>query len=125
MTGKRLNLSILQAVGAVGAMLGCAIGAASAAQAQGPDDFLNDINNVGLGDRNDTHNFDLVGLGNVICWRLYGGEAPGAIADMVVSGSGSDGHSKLTNAQATAVVSFAVTDLCPDAAPKPTPQSEH
>jgi hypothetical protein len=119
----RLN-HFVRGVSALGAVLGCAVGVASVARAQGPDDFLNHINSIGLGDRNDSHNFDLVGLGHVICWRLYSGETPGPIADMVVSGSGSDGHPTLTHDQATAVVEFAVTDLCPDAAPRPTPPSQ-
>src|SRR5271156_3074326 len=71
----------------VGALLGGGVAAAIPAQAQGPGDFLNDLNTIGIGNRDDKHNFDLVGFGNVICWRLYDGEAPGQIAEMVFTNS--------------------------------------
>ncbi len=83
-----------------------------------PDDFLNDVNSIGIGSRDDSHNFDLVGLGNVICWRLYTGEATGQIAAALVTGSGSDGRAEVSHDQVDAAVGFAITDLCPDAAPK-------
>jgi hypothetical protein len=102
----------------VGALLGGGVAAAIPAQAQGPDDFLNDLNNIGIGNRDDKHNFDLVGFGNVICWRLYNGEAPGQIAEMVFTNSRTGVQAELTHDQADATVRFAVTDLCPDAAPK-------
>lgn len=98
-------------------MLGC--GAAPApAHAQGPDDFLNDINNIGIGNHDDRRNSDLVGLGHVICWRLIGGESRGQIAEMLFASGPSAGQSALTHAQSDAAVGFAIADLCPDAAPK-------
>jgi hypothetical protein len=115
---RRTHLTFSRCALAVGAILGGGVAAAIPAQAQGPDDFLNDVNNIGLGNRNDSHNSDLVGLGHVICWRLYDGEAPGQIADLVFSSSRSEGRAALGRDQATAVVGFAVSDLCPDAAPK-------
>jgi hypothetical protein len=112
------NISFLRAVLAVGALLGSGVGAAIPAQAQGADDFLNDINGIGIGSHDDPHNFDLVGLGNVICWRLYSGEAGTHISDNLVTSSRSDSRPPLTPTQATAEVGFAIADLCPDAAPK-------
>jgi hypothetical protein len=76
--------------------------AAIPAQAQGPDDFLDHLNSIGIGNRDDKHNFDRVGLGNVICWRLYGGEAPGQITDMVITNSRFGGGRELTRQQAEA-----------------------
>jgi Protein of unknown function (DUF732) len=102
----------------VGALLGGGVAAAIPAQAQGPDDFLNDLNTVGIGNRDDKHNFDLVGFGNVICWRLYDGEAPGQIAEMVFTNSRTGRQAELTHDQADAAVRFAIADLCPDAAPR-------
>lgn len=102
---------------AVGALLGAGVAGATPAHAQGADDFLTDINSIGIGSRDDPHNFDLVGFGNAICWRLYSGEAPGRIADELVTGSRSNGSSALSHDQATAAVRFAAADLCPDAAP--------
>jgi hypothetical protein len=55
---------------------------------------------------------------NVICWRLYGGQAPGQIAEMVFTNSRSGKQADLTQNQAEAAVRFAAADLCPDAAPK-------
>jgi hypothetical protein len=57
------------------------------------------------------------GFGNVICWRLYGGEAPGQITEMVITNSRTGGGRELTRQQAEAAVGFAISDLCPDAAP--------
>jgi hypothetical protein len=90
---------------------------ASPAQAQGPDDFLRDLNGIGIGNPSDSHNFDLVGFGNAICWRLYSGEAPAQIIERLVTDSRSDGHAGLTPQLAQATLGFAVSDLCPDAAP--------
>jgi hypothetical protein len=118
MASRRQGISCLRAVLVVGALLGGGIAAATPARAQGADDFLNDINNIGVGSHDDPHNFDLVGLGNAICWRLYTGEAPSHVADNLVSSSRSDSRAPLTADQATAEVGFAVADLCPDAAPK-------
>jgi Protein of unknown function (DUF732) len=56
-------------------------------------------------------------FGHVICWRLYGGEAPGQITEMVITNSRSGGGRELTRQQAEAAVGFAISDLCPDAAP--------
>ena len=103
---------------AVGALICGGVAAAIPAQAQGADDFLNDINGIGIGSHDDPHNFDLVGLGNAICWRLYTGDTPGHVADDLVTKSRSDSRAPLTPGQATAGVGFALTDLCPDAAPK-------
>ena len=83
----------------------------------GPDDFLDHLNNIGIGNRDDKHNSDLVGFGNVICWRLYGGEAPGQITEMVITNARSGGGPELTRQQAESAVGFAISDLCPDAAP--------
>ena len=101
----------------IGALLGGGIAAATPARA-GTDEFLNDLNNIGIGNPDDKHNFDLVGFGNVICWRLYGGEAPSQIAEMVYTNSRSGKQAELTHDQADAAVRFAIADLCPDAAPK-------
>ncbi|HME75664.1 MAG TPA: DUF732 domain-containing protein [Mycobacterium sp.] len=96
---------------------GGGVAAAIPAQAQVPDDFLDHLNSVGIGSHDDKHNSDLVGFGNVICWRLYGGEAPGQITEMVITNSRFGGGRELTRQQAEAAVRFAISDLCPDAAP--------
>jgi Protein of unknown function (DUF732) len=101
----------------IGALLGGAVAAASPAQAQGPDDFLDHLNSIGIGNRDDKHNSDLVGFGNVICWRLYGGEAPGQITENIIANSRFGGGQELTRQQAEAAVGFAISDLCPAAAP--------
>ena len=101
----------------IGALLGGGVAAASPAQAQGPNDFLDHLNSIGIGNRDDKHNFDLVGFGNVICWRLYNGEAPGQITENVITNSRFGGGRELTRQQAQAAVGFAISDLCPDAAP--------
>jgi hypothetical protein len=90
--------------------------AASPARAQGADDFLRDINSVGIGKPSDSKNFDLVGFGNALCWRLYSGEAPSHVVDSVISDSRSLATGGLTPEQAQAAVGFAHADLCPDAA---------
>ncbi len=115
---RRSNINLLRTALAVGALLSGGVAAAIPAQAQGADDFLDDINNIGIGSRDDPHNFDLVGLGNAICWRLYTGDASGHVVDNLVTSSRSDSRPPLTPAQATAEVGFALADLCPDAAPK-------
>lgn len=86
------------------------------AHGQGADDFLRDINGIGIGNANDPHNFDLVGFGNALCWRLYSGQAPARIVENVIADSPSPSRPGLTPQQAQAVVDFARTDLCPDAA---------
>lgn len=96
---------------------GTGIVAAGPAQAQGPDDFLRDLNGIGIGNPSDSHNFDLVGFGNAICWRLYSGEAPAQLIQHLVTDSRSGGQGGLTPQQAQAALGFAVSDLCPDAAP--------
>jgi hypothetical protein len=115
---QRPNISRLRTGLVVGALLGYTVAAAIPAQAQGTDDFLNDTNGIGIGSHDDPHNFDLVGLGNAICWRLYTGQAPSHIADDLAITSRSNGSAALTADQATAEVGFALADLCPDAAPK-------
>jgi hypothetical protein len=101
----------------VGAILAGAIASAVPAGA-GTDEFLNDLSSVGIGNRDDPHNFDLVGFGNVICWRLYGGEAPGQIAQLVFDNSRTGRQQELTHEQSDAAVRFASADLCPDAGRK-------
>jgi hypothetical protein len=91
--------------------------APSPARALGPDDFLNDLNSIGIGNPSDNHNFDLVGFGNALCWRLYSGEPPAQVIDEIVTKSGSNTQVGLTLQQAQASLGFAVSDLCPDAAP--------
>jgi Protein of unknown function (DUF732) len=118
MATRRSTINCLCAVLAVSALLGNGVAAATPSQAQGAEDFLNDTNGIGIGSHDDPHNFDLVGLGNAICWRLYTGEPAGHIADNLVTSSHSDSRPPLTPRQATAEVGFALTDLCPDAAPK-------
>jgi Protein of unknown function (DUF732) len=118
MATRRPTISCLRTVLAGALLLGGAVAAATPAQAQGAEDFLHDINGIGIGSHDDPHNFDLVGLGNAICWRLYTGEPAAHIADNLVSSSRSDSRPPLTPAQATAEVGFALSDLCPDAAPK-------
>jgi hypothetical protein len=86
------------------------------AQAQGPDDFLNHLNSIGIGSPSDSHNFDLVGFGNALCWRLYSGEPPGQVVQEIVTNSRSNTQVALTPEQAKATLSFAVSDLCPDTA---------
>ncbi|OMC50089.1 DUF732 domain-containing protein [Mycobacterium sp. IS-1264] len=88
---------------------------ASPAQAQGPDDFLRDLNGIGIGNPSDSHNFDLVGFGNAICWRLYSGETPAQLIQHLVTDSRSGDQAGLTPQQAQAALRFAVSDLCPDA----------
>jgi hypothetical protein len=112
------HITCLRAVLTVGALLGGGVATAIPAQAQRADDFLNDTNGIGIGSHDDPHNFDLVGLGNAICWRLYTGQAPGHVAAELVTNSRSDSRGPLTPDQATAEVGFAAKDLCPDAAPR-------
>jgi|SRR5580693_7468329 hypothetical protein len=118
---RRPDIGCMRTVLVIGALLGGGLGggvvAAIPAQAQGPDDFLDHLNSIGVGNRDDKHNSDLVGFGNVICWRLYGGEAPGQITEMVITNSRFGGGPELTRQQAEAAVGFAISDLCPDAAP--------
>jgi hypothetical protein len=119
---RRPDIGCMRTVFVIGALLGGGLGgvgvaAAIPAQAQRPDDFLDHLNSIGIGNRDDKHNSDLVGFGNVICWRLYGGEAPGQITEMVITNSRSGGGRELTRQQAQAAVGFAISDLCPDAAP--------
>jgi hypothetical protein len=109
----RPDIGCMRAVLVIGALLGGGVATAIPAQAQGPDDFLDHLNSIGIGNRDDKHNSDLVGFGNVICWRLYGGEAPGQITEMVITNSRSGGGPELTGQQAEAAVGFAVSDLCP------------
>ena len=118
---RRPDIGWMRTVLVIGALLGGGFGggvaAAIPAQAQGPDDFLDHLNSIGIGNRDDKHNSDLVGFGNVICFRLYGGEAPGQITEMVITNARSGGRPELTPQQAEAAVGFAISDLCPDAAP--------
>lgn len=118
---RRPDIGCMRMVLVIGALLGGGLGGAVAAaipaQAQGPDDFLDHLNSIGIGKHDDKHNSDLVGFGHVICWRLYGGEAPGQIIEMVITNSRSGGGPELTRQQAEAAVGFAISDLCPDAAP--------
>jgi hypothetical protein len=118
---SRPDIGCMRTVLVIGALLGGGLGggvaAAIPAQAQGPDDFLDHLNSIGIGNHDDKHNSDLVGFGHVICWRLYGGEAPGQITEMVITNSRSGGGPELTRQQAEAAVGFAISDLCPDAAP--------
>jgi Protein of unknown function (DUF732) len=114
---RRTHISRLGTALVLGALLAGGVAAAIPAQAQGADEFLNDTNGIGIGSHDDPHNFDLVGLGNAICWRLYTGQAPGHIADDLVTTSRSNSRGRLTPDQATAEVGFAIADLCPDAAP--------
>ena len=102
----------------IGALLGGGgVAAASPAPAQGPNDFLDHLNSIGIGNHDDKHNSDLVGFGHVVCWRLYGGEAPGQITENIITNSRVGGGQELTRQQAEAAVGFAMSDLCPDAAP--------
>jgi hypothetical protein len=118
MAMRRPDIGCVRTVLVIGALLGGGgVAAATPAQAQGPDDFLDHLNGIGIGNRDDKHNSDLVGFGHVICWRLYGGEAPGQITEMVITNSRSGGGRELTRQQAEAAVGFAISDLCPDAAP--------
>ena len=93
---RRPDIGCMRTVLVMGALLGGGVAAAMPAQAQGPDDFLDHLNSIGIGNRDDKHNSDLVGFGNVICWRLYGGEAPGQITEMVVTNSRSGGGRELS-----------------------------
>jgi hypothetical protein len=111
------DLGWLRTLVVVGAVQGGGVVSAVPAYA-GADEFLNDLNTVGIGNRDDPHNFDLVGFGNAICWRLYTGEAPARIAESVFTNSRTGKQAELTHDQADAAVRVAETDLCPDAAPK-------
>lgn len=115
-TRRQPDFAPIAAVFVVGALLVTPIAAAVRAHARGPapDDFLNDLNSIGIGNRNDPHNFDLVGFGNAICGMLYDGDAPTQVAETLVAKS--PASARLTPDQAAAAVSFAVADLCPDAA---------
>jgi hypothetical protein len=122
MAVRRPHTGCMRTALAIGALLGGGLGgvgvaAAIPARAHGPDDFLDHLNSIGIGNRDDKHNSDLVGFGHVICWRLYGGEAPGQITEMVITNSRSGGGPEPTRQQAEAAVGFAISDLCPDAAP--------
>ena len=115
---RKPDIGCMRTVLVIGALLGGgAVAAAIPAHAQGPDEFLDHLNSIGIGKHDDKHNSDLVGFGHVICWRLYGGEAPGQIIEMVITNSRSGGGPELTRQQAEAAVGFAISDLCPDAAP--------
>jgi hypothetical protein len=114
----RLDIGCMRTVLAIGALLGGGgVAAAIPAQAQGPDDFLAHLNSIGIGNRDDKHNFDLVGFGNALCWRLYSGETQGQVTELVINNSRFNGGPGLTRQQAEAAVGFAMSDLCPDAAP--------
>ena len=118
---RRPDIGCMRTVLVIGALLGGGLGGAVAAaipaQAQGPDDFLDHLNSVGIGKHDDKHNSDLVGFGHVVCWRLYGGEAPGQITENIITNSRFGGGQELTRQQAEAAVGFAISDLCPAAAP--------
>jgi Protein of unknown function (DUF732) len=115
---RRPDIGCMRTVLVIGALLGGGgVATAIPAQAQGPDDFLSHLNSIGIGNPDDKHNFDLVGFGNVVCWRLYNGEAPGQITEMVITNSLFGGGPELTRQQAQAAVGFAISDLCPNAAP--------
>jgi hypothetical protein len=111
------HVTKLKAVLVAGVVLGGALVTAGAASA-GADEFLNDINSVGIGNHDDPHNFDLVGFGNALCWRLYTGEAPDQIAESVFANSRTGKQGELSHEQSAAAVRFAHADLCPDAPPK-------
>ena len=69
---KRPDIGCMRTVLVIGALLGGGLGggavaAAIPAQAQGPDDFLDHLNGIGIGNHDDQHNSDLVGFGHVIC----------------------------------------------------------
>jgi hypothetical protein len=115
---SRIRVGRMRTVLVIGALLGGgAVAASIPAQAQGPDDFLNHLNSIGIGNHDDKHNSDLVGFGHVVCWRLYGGEAPEQITENIIANSRSGGGQELTRQQAEAAVGFAISDLCPAAAP--------
>ena len=118
-TTRGLGIGRLRAVVMAGALLVGGITMACPAHA-GADEFLNDINSVGIGNHDDPHNFDLVGFGNAICWRLYTGDAPAAIADSVFADSRTGKQANLSREQSDAAVRFAHVDLCPDAVSKPS-----
>jgi hypothetical protein len=118
---RRPDIGCMRMVLVIATLLGGGVAAATPAEAQGPNDFLDHLNSIGIGNRDDKHNFDLVGFGNVLCWRLYGGETPGQLAEMVITNSRFGGGPELTRQQAVAAVGFAVSDLCPDAAPASGP----
>jgi hypothetical protein len=102
----------------IGASLGGGgVAAGIPAQAQGTDDFLNHLNSIGIGNHDDKRNSDLVGFGHVVCWRLYGGEEPEQITENIIANSRSGVGRELTRQQAEAAVGFAISDLCPAAAP--------
>jgi hypothetical protein len=61
---KRRDIGCMRTVLVIGALLGGLGGGvvtAIPAQAQGPNDFLDHLNSIGIGNRDDKHNFDLVG----------------------------------------------------------------
>jgi hypothetical protein len=95
-------------------LVGGPLVASTPAHAQGPDDFLKHLNGIGIGNPSDSHNFDLVGFGNALCWRLYSGEPSAQIIQEIVTKSGSNTQVALTPQQAKATLGFAVSDLCPD-----------
>jgi Protein of unknown function (DUF732) len=111
------DLGWLRTLVVVGAVLAGGVVSAVPGHA-GADEFLNDLNSVGIGNRDDPHNFDLVGFGNAICWRLYTGDAPAQIAESVFTNSRTGKQAELTHDQSDAAVRFAHADLCPDAPPK-------
>jgi hypothetical protein len=94
MAGRRRDIGCLCKALAIGALLGGAVAAAIPAHAQGPDDFLNDLNSIGIGNPDDKHNSDLVGFGNVMCWRLYSGQTPSQGTVRLVSREGEVGQDR-------------------------------
>ena len=76
--------------------------------------YLNDLHNAGIRDL-DGGDPALLQTGHKLCNEIWFGESPNALDAMALQSSdASQGKRGLSPQQATDVVNFAISDLCPD-----------